>query len=136
MKNLLQLTATALLALSTSQASAGLSVYTNVASIWAGDVIQKPVKGIHGDEVQRIRDADFASESVKGIHGDEDQPIRDVGVTDTQRGRGECMQEMEANYYLLLDLGCTDDEAMMILLFDSVIDVKPPTGVYVENEFE
>jgi hypothetical protein len=115
MKNLLQLTATALLALSTSQASAGLSVYTNVASIWAGDVIQKPVKGIHGDE---------------------DQPIRDVGVTDTQRGRGECMQEMEANYYLLLDLGCTDDEAMMILLFDSVIDVKPPTGVYVENEFE
>ena len=121
MKNLLQLTATALLALSTSQASAGLSVYTNVASIWAGDVIQKPVKGIHGDE---------------------DQPIRDEGVTDTERdyisasGWGECMQEMEANYYLLLDLGCTDDEAMMILLFDSVIDVEPPTGVYVEREFE
>jgi hypothetical protein len=132
MKNLLQLTAIALLALSTSQASAGLTVFTNVASIWAGDVIQKPVKGIHGDEVQRIRDADIAVESVKGIHGDEDQPIRDVGVRETE----ECMQEMEANYYLLLDLGCTDDEAMMILLFDSVIDVKPPTGVYVENEFE
>lgn len=110
MKKLLSLAATALLALSTSHANAGLSVYTNVASIRDADVTQKPVK--------TIRDADVASETTS-------------------------MEE--ETYHLLLDVGFTEEEAVMLLFCDSVTEqgefhkaVKQNRreSVYVEHEFE
>lgn len=110
MKKLLQLAVTALLALCTSQANASISIQTNVASIWHPDVIDEPVEEIRGEKDQPIRDVDVAAET--------------------------SMKADEASYYLLLDMGFTEDEAMMILLLDSVLDAKPRVGVYIEREFE
>ena len=110
MKKILSLTAAALLALSTSQTNAGLSVFTNVTSIRDADITPKPVN--------TIRDADVASESAS-------------------------MEE--ATYHLLLDLGFTEEEAVMLLFFDSVtelgkfhlsVEQDRPESVYAEREFE
>ncbi|MDB4353207.1 hypothetical protein N9087_01310 [bacterium] len=81
--------------------------------------------------VASIRDADVTQKPVK--------TIRDADVA------SEMMSMEEATYHLLLDVGFTEEEAVMLLFFDSVTEsgefhkaVKQTRreSVYAEHEFE
>jgi hypothetical protein len=122
MKKILSLAATALLVLSTSHANAGLSVYTNVT--------QKPG--------ETIRDADVAWELMNKavvINTNVTQkPVETITDTDIA---SEAMNMEKATYHLLLDIGFTEEEAFMLLFFDSLTESGEfHESVYAENEFE
>ena len=122
MKKILSLAATTLLVLSTSHANAALSVYINVT--------QKPV--------ETIRDADVASEAMNKavvINTNVTQkPVETITDTDIA---SEAMNMEKATYHLLLDIGFTEEEAFMLLFFDSVTESgEVHESVYAEHEFE
>ena len=122
MKKILSLAATALLVLSTSHANAALTVYTNVT--------QKPVEA--------IRDADVACELMNKavvINTNVTQkPVETITDTDIA---SEAMNMEKTTYHLLLDIGFTEEEAFMLLFFDSMTESGEfHESVYAEHEFE
>ena len=122
MKKILSLAATALLVLSTSHANAALTVYTNVT--------QKPVDA--------IRDADVACELMNMAVVINTNVTQKPGetITDTDVA-SEAMNMEKTTYHLLLDIGFTEEEAFMLLFFDSMTESGEfHESVYAEHEFE
>ena len=122
MKKLLSLAATTLLVLSTSHANAALTVYTNVT--------QKPA--------EIITDTDVTSELMNKAVVINTNVTQKPGetITDTDVA-SEAMDMEKATYHLLLDIGFTEEEAFMLLFFDSVTESgEVHESVYAEHEFE
>ena len=122
MKIILSLAATTLLILSTSHANAALTVYTNVT--------QKPVETITDTDVacELMNKAVVINTNVTQKPG---ETVRDADVA------SEAMNLEKATYHLLLDIGFTEEEAFMLLFFDSVTESGAVhESVYAEHEFE
>ena len=122
MKKILSLAATTLLVLSTSHAHAALTVYTNVT--------QKPVETITDTDVacELMNKAVVINTNVTQKPG---ETVRDADVA------SEAMNLEKATYHLLLDIGFTEEEAFMLLFFDSVTEPGAVhESVYAEHEFE
>ena len=150
MKKILSLAATTLLVLSTSHANAALTVYTNVT--------QKPVEAIRDADVacelmnkavvintnvtqkpvETITDTDIASEAMNMAVVINTNVTQKPGetITDTDVA-SEAMNMEKTTYHLLLDIGFTEEEAFMLLFFDSMTESGEfHESVYAEHEFE
>ncbi len=150
MKKILSLAATALLVLSTSHANAALTVYTNVT--------QKPVEAIRDADVacelmnkavvintnvtqkpvETITDTDIASEAMNMAVVINTNVTQKPGetITDTDVA-SEAMNMEKTTYHLLLDIGFTEEEAFMLLFFDSMTESgEVHESMYAEHEFE
>ena len=99
-----------------------MTVYTNVT--------QKPG--------ETITDTDVASELMNKAVVINTNVTQKPGeaITDTDVA-SEAMNMEKATYHLLLDIGFTEEEAFMLLFFDSVTESGAVhESVYAEHEFE
>ena len=150
MKKILSLAATTLLILSTSHANAALTVYTNVTqkpvetitdTDVASELMNKAVvinTNVTQKPVETITDTDVASELMNKAVVINTNVTQKPGeaITDTDVA-SEAMNMEKATYHLLLDIGFTEEEAFMLLFFDSVTESGAVhESVYAEHEFE
>ena len=96
------------------------------------------VRKCHAKSGETIGDADVASEAMNKavvINTNVTQkPVETITDTDIA---SEAMNMEKATYHLLLDIGFTEEEAFMLLFFDSVTESgEVHESVYAEHEFE
>ena len=102
----------------------------NKAVVINTDVTQKPV--------ETITDTDIASEAMNMAVVINTNVTQKPGetITDTDVA-SEAMNMEKTTYHLLLDIGFTEEEAFMLLFFDSMTESgEVHESMYAEHEFE